>query len=129
ALEQGIAFSEAIIRAKKLGYSEPDPRDDLSGEDVARKFMTLARTAGYRIERNELQVESMIPDELREVPLEEFMDRIRDYDVFWKHRTDQPRPDDKELPYVGILDEGQDRVRVEAGQVTSPSGPLSRSDY
>jgi len=128
ALEQGIAFSEAIARAKKLGYSEPDPRDDLAGEDVARKFMTLARTAGYRIERNELQVESMIPDELRDVPLEEFMDRIRDYDVFWKHRTDEARADDKVLRYVGILDEGKVRVRVEAVPLKSPLGSLSGTD-
>lgn len=128
ALERGERFSEAIKNAKKLGYSEPDPRDDLSGEDVARKFMTLARTAGYRIERNELQVESMIPDELKSVGVEEFMERIAEYDSFWQHRTEEARAEDKVLRYVGILDEGKVRVRVEAVPVKSPLGALSGTD-
>lgn len=128
ALERGERFSEAIKNAKKLGYSEPDPRDDLSGEDVARKFMTLARTAGYRIERNELQVESMIPDELKSVGVEEFMERIDEYDSFWQHRTEEARAEDKVLRYVGILDEGKVRVRVEAVPVKSPLGALSGTD-
>jgi aspartokinase/homoserine dehydrogenase 1 len=128
ALEQGTSFSEAIKNAKVLGYSEPDPRDDLSGEDVARKFMTLARTAGYRVERKELQVESMIPDELKEVGLEEFMERIADYDDFWRHRIDEAKAEDKVLRYVGILDEGKIRVRVEAVPMKSPLGSLSGTD-
>jgi aspartokinase/homoserine dehydrogenase 1 len=128
ALERGERFSEAIKNAKKLGYSEPDPRDDLSGEDVARKFMTLARTAGYRIERNELQVESMIPDELKSVSVDEFMERIAEYDSFWQHRTEEARSEEKVLRYVGILDEGKVRVRVEAVPVKSPLGSLSGTD-
>lgn len=128
ALEQGMSFSEAIKNAKVLGYSEPDPRDDLSGEDVARKFMTLARTAGYRVERKELQVESMIPDELKEVGLEEFMERISEYDDFWRHRIDEAKAEDKVLRYVGILDEGKIRVRVEAVPMKSPLGSLSGTD-
>lgn len=128
ALESGERFSEAVKNAKKLGYSEPDPRDDLSGEDVARKFMTLARTAGYRIERNELQVESMIPDELKSVDVDEFMERIAEYDSFWQHRTEEARLEEKVLRYVGILDEGKVRVRVEAVPVKSPLGSLSGTD-
>jgi len=127
-LEHGMSFSEAIKNAKLLGYSEPDPRDDLSGEDVARKFMTLARTAGYRVERKELQVESMIPDELKEVSLEEFMDRIGEYDDFWRHRIEEAKAEEKVLRYVGILDEGKIRVRVEAVPVKSPLGSLSGTD-
>ncbi len=128
ALESGMRFSDAIKEAKKLGYSEPDPRDDLSGEDVARKFMTLARTAGYRIERNELQVESMIPDELKSVGVDEFMERIAEYDSFWQHRTEEARSEEKVLRYVGILDEGKVRVRVEAVSLKSPLGSLSGTD-
>src|SRR5699024_7184257 len=50
-LNQGMPFSRAIVKARELGYAEPDPRDDLSGEDVARKFLTIARTLSHRIER------------------------------------------------------------------------------
>jgi len=90
--------------------------------------MTLARTAGYRIERNELQVESMIPDELKSVSVDEFMERIAEYDSFWQHRTEEARSEEKVLRYVGILDEGKVRVRVEAVSLKSPLGSLSGTD-
>src|SRR5699024_4081341 len=64
-LNQGIPFSRAIVGSRDLGYAEPDPRDHLSGEDVARKFLTLARTLGHQREREELPEESLIPGDLQ----------------------------------------------------------------
>ncbi|MEX2463492.1 MAG: hypothetical protein WD513_04315, partial [Balneolaceae bacterium] len=83
-LDKGNSFSESVIKARRLGYAEPDPRDDLSGEDVARKFMILARICGCRIEREELDVESLIPEQLKQVDSVTFLERLHEVDVEWK---------------------------------------------
>ena len=72
-IERGVAYSAAVREAKSLGYTEPDPRDDLSGQDVARKALILARTAGWPLEPEAIEVEPMFPESLSSVDLEEFM--------------------------------------------------------
>src|SRR5690625_6824102 len=80
-LDQGRSFSKAVIQARALGYAERDPRDDLSGEDVARKFMILARICGHRLEREDLEVESLIPEKLRDVDATDFLENLHKYDT------------------------------------------------
>jgi len=74
-------FSTLLREACALGYTEPDPRADLSGEDVARKLLILARAAGFPLERAQLRVESLVPEALREITLAEFLDRLDELDV------------------------------------------------
>lgn len=73
-------FSSLLGEACALGYTEPDPRSDLSGEDVARKLLILARTAGHLLERSHLDVENLVPVALRDVPRDEFMARLGELD-------------------------------------------------
>jgi len=127
-LEQGKSFSEIIKTAKEEGYSEPDPRDDLSGEDVARKFMILARTSGLTIERDELKVESLSPEDLQDVPLEEFMDGISNYDEFWKDRINKAVENGNTLRYIGSLKDGMVTIGVQEVSKDSPLGQLSGTD-
>lgn len=128
-MEQGVPFSEAIIKARKLGYAEPDPRDDLSGEDVARKFLTLARTMGYKIERHELQVESLIPEELTEVDRVAFLSQLKQYDSYWSNRLQEARKRNKTLRYTGRLEkDGTISIGIEAVPVDSPIGQLKETD-
>jgi aspartokinase/homoserine dehydrogenase 1 len=66
-------FSRLLRRARKLGYAEPDPRTDLSGEDVARKLLILARTAGFALSREDLTVENLVPASLHECSPDAFL--------------------------------------------------------
>ena len=127
-LEQGIPFSKAIIEARQLGYAEPDPRDDLSGEDVARKFLTLARTLGYSIEREELEVESLIPEKLKTVDRETFLAELSDADDIWKERVRAARKKNEVLCYTGTLKEGQITIGIESISKDSPLGQLKGTD-
>lgn len=127
-LEHGVAFSDAIVRARELGYAEPDPRDDLSGEDVARKFLTLARTLGYNIERNELDVESLVPKELLSVGRDTFLEELKDYDCNWKQRVRSAQNNGKVLRYVGRLKNKSIKIGIESVSKNSPVGQLKGTD-
>lgn len=127
-LERGKSFGEAVKRARELGYAEPDPRDDLSGEDVARKFLTLARVSGLRIDRQELEVESLIPESLGSVSTSEFLDRIGEYDDYWAQKTEEARSKNEVLRYVGTLENGKIQIHVASIPEKSPLGTLSGTD-
>ncbi|MCS3714511.1 aspartate kinase [Salinibacter ruber] len=101
ALRDGSSFSEAVRAAVDRGYAEPDVRDDLSGTDVARKFLILARTAGYAVEPTEVQVESLVPDSLADAPYEAFLDRLSTVDPYWRERSAAAAAESAVLQYVG----------------------------
>ncbi|HET6528896.1 MAG TPA: aspartate kinase [Balneolaceae bacterium] len=127
-VEQGVPFSKAVLKARELGYAEPDPRDDLSGEDVARKFLTIARTMGLKIERDELKVESLIPDELLDIDRTTFLTRLAEYDSAWKERILKARERNETLRYVGQLKDGKVSVGTQPVPVHSPMGQLKSTD-
>ena len=127
-LEKGMPFSEAIVEAREKGYAEPDPRDDLSGEDVARKFLTLAREIGWNIERHELQVQSLIPEELAFVDADTFLNRLPEFDAYWIQKLEQAKKNGTTLRYVGRLSNGKITVEVEEVSQKSPVGQLHGTD-
>ena len=127
-LEKGTSFSDAIVSARNLGYAEPDPRDDLSGEDVARKFLTLARTLGFKVEREELQVESLIPEELRKVNRDSFLRQVGDVDHHWQERVRSAQRKDECLRYTGRLRKGNIAIGIESVPKNSPLGQLRGTD-
>jgi aspartokinase/homoserine dehydrogenase 1 len=127
-VEQGVPFSEAVIKARELGYAEPDPRDDLSGEDVARKFLTIARTLGLKIERDELHVESLIPDELLDTDAETFLNHLAEYDDDWKQRFEEAQKRNETLRYAGRLKDGKITVGIQSVPVSSSMGQLKGTD-
>lgn len=79
-LEKGIDFSQAIAEAREKGYTEPDPRDDLSGIDVARKALILARLLDQKVELQNIAVEKLYPEILTNLPLENFIQKIKTLD-------------------------------------------------
>ncbi|HLR25624.1 MAG TPA: aspartate kinase [Fodinibius sp.] len=127
-LNQGIPFSRAIVEARDLGYAEPDPRDDLSGEDVARKFLTLARTLGHQIERNELTVESLIPEDLQDVNREDFLANLSRVDDYWKEKVRSAQRKDEVLCYTGRFKDGKINIGIELVSKSSPLGRLTGTD-
>jgi aspartokinase/homoserine dehydrogenase 1 len=86
-------FSTLLREACALGYTEPDPRADLSGEDVARKLLILARAAGFPLERTAIEVENLVPASLRGVPRDEFLARLDELDhaIAARHSTASAR--------------------------------------
>ncbi|WP_020402694.1 hypothetical protein [Gracilimonas tropica] len=127
-LQNGIPFSEAVRKAKEGGYSEPDPRDDLSGEDVARKFLILARTCGYTFERNQIRVDTLVPEKLISYSIEDFLEHLPDYDSHWKSRNAQALVNNRKLRYVGKFTPEGIAVGVEEVKGDSPLANLKGTD-
>jgi aspartokinase/homoserine dehydrogenase 1 len=96
-------FSALVEQARGMGYTEPDPRDDLSGIDVARKLVILAREAGRELSLEQVQVESLVPEALRAGSVEEFMQRLGDNDEALLQRLQQARESGAVLRYVAAL--------------------------
>ncbi len=101
-------FSRLVRRARELGFTEPDPRDDLSGRDVARKLVILARECGYPISLEQVALESLVPAALAEVSVEELLARLDELDAPMQARLDEARRKGKVLRYVARLDLGGD---------------------
>jgi homoserine dehydrogenase len=119
------SFSQAVRSAKANGFTEPDPRDDLSGLDVARKALILARTIGRRVDLDEIEVENLVPETLRAVGVPEFMDRLGELDVEWARRAEAARADGATLKYVATVPaEGPIAVGVREVSTSSLLGAL-----
>jgi aspartokinase/homoserine dehydrogenase 1 len=123
AVSAGKPFSQAVREAVELGYAEPDPRDDLSGADVARKGLILARMMGYR-------GAAPVPDNLvlpalRKLPLDEFMRRLPSVDAEWAARTAREAARGRVLRYVATATARSVSVRLVAVPASSPIGALS----
>jgi bifunctional aspartokinase / homoserine dehydrogenase 1 len=98
------AFSSIVRAAKARGYTEPDPRDDLSGLDVARKLIILAREMGLALEMSDVQVEGLVPDALAKCSVDEFMQRLPESDAAMAARLVAARNKNQVLRYVGRID-------------------------
>ena len=122
---KGASFSEAVIRARALGYAEPDPRDDLSGEDVARKFLILARVCGRKIERNQIHVESLIPDFLKDTDSTTFLEELHRVDNYWIERLEKSRKNGKTLRYMGSFSDDSIQIGIREVEKQSPAGQLT----
>lgn len=97
-------FSHLVLEAKRLGYTEPDPRDDLSGMDVARKLVILAREMGRPLELSDVEVESLVPEPLRGAMTgDEFLIRLADYDPRIERLRAQADAAGETLRYVGVV--------------------------
>jgi homoserine dehydrogenase len=125
AVEAGRRFSEAVKEAVALAYAEPDPRDDLSGLDVARKAIILARKMGRAIEPEEIPYRSLVPEGLEDVSLEEFMERLPEHDEAFATRL-LAVEEHHMLRYLArIPKEGQVTVGLVDEPVESPFGPIN----
>ncbi len=99
-----IPFSDIVRDARKSGFTEPDPRDDLSGIDVARKLTILAREIGLELSLADIEVENLVPQSLRGSSAQEFLERLPEFDAEILKRFNEAKADNKVLRYVAELD-------------------------
>jgi homoserine dehydrogenase len=123
AVSSGTPFSQAVREAVELGYAEPDPRDDLSGRDVARKGLILARLMGYRGPAP--TPENLVPPALASLPLAEFMKRLPSIDEEWTERTAREAARGRVLRYVVTATPRSVSAALVAVPASSPVGALS----
>jgi aspartokinase/homoserine dehydrogenase 1 len=107
-----MPFSTVVLDAQAKGYTEPDPRDDLSGVDFARKLIILGREMGLKLELKDVQLEGLVPQALMSCSVEEFLDRLPQYDGEMRDRLERARQRNRVLRYVGSLDAATQKASV-----------------
>jgi len=127
-LGRGERFSVAVRRAIEHGYAEPDPRIDLSGLDVARKALILARVIGFRGELGDVAVESLVPEGFNTATRAMFLDRLHTLDDSWADRVAQARRDGNVLRYRAHVTATSIVVGLAAVPATDRLGVLHGTD-
>ena len=127
-LSADVTMSEAVHRAKEQGYSEPDPRIDLSGKDVIRKLVILAREAGYKVEKTDVEKHLFIPDEFFDGSIEEFWKNLPQLDADFEARRKQLDAEGKRWRFVATFDHGKLSVALKEVDSTHPFYNLQGSN-
>ena len=130
-LEPGKKFSDIVAQAKEAGYTEPDPRDDLSGMDVARKVTILARECGLNIELSDVPIQSLVPEPLRDIEsVDEFMKELPKYDGDILSKQEEAAAAGEVLCFVGVVDvkNGTGSVELRRYPADHPFAQLKGSD-
>ena len=127
-LNENIPLSKAVQMAKEAGYSEPDPRIDLSGKDVVRKLLILAREAGYPIEEKDVTIEKFIPESLFEGSIDSFWDGITALDQKFEQQRQTLALDNKRWRFVATFDKGESCVSLREVDQSSPFFDLEGSN-
>lgn len=105
---EGMSFTDLLLQAKELGYTEPDPRDDLSGMDVARKILILARECGSTQELKDVKVENLVPTACRKsASVDAFFNDLKKYDKDFTERVKKANAHGKKLKYVAVYEKGK----------------------
>lgn len=122
-------FSEVVRTALEKGYTEPDPREDLNGKDVARKLLILTREAGLELEMSDLTVENLVPEPARDAgSVEEFFEKLAEFDDEFKEQYEKADSQDHRLCYIARYEDGKATVSLEEIDGKHPFSGLSGSD-
>lgn len=128
-LARGRNFSEVVLEAKKLGYTEPDPREDLSGKDVGRKLICLAREIGYNISLDEIEIVNLVPKELQNCSVEEFLKKLPSCDKKMAQMVDAASKKQEKLRYVACIKKDKTlKVAIESFPDKHPFNRLDGTD-
>ncbi|HBY99384.1 MAG TPA: homoserine dehydrogenase [Chloroflexi bacterium] len=127
-LQAGVPFSVAVREAKRLGYTEPDPRDDLSGADVARKALILARTLGLPLEMADVAVEPLFPPAFADLDVPLFLERFVELDEAMAARASEAAAEGSVLRYIAAVTPDGLRVGLSAEPMRSALGALRGPD-
>lgn len=128
SLQEGQLFGEILLGAHRAGYTEPDPREDLCGMDVARKALILARGAGWSHDLSDVDVESLVPEGLSRLSPQEFLDQAGKLDSAFAGRVKECRQRGRALRYVASVERERCRVGLTEVGASSPLGRLQGND-
>jgi aspartokinase/homoserine dehydrogenase 1 len=129
ALKDGKKFSDVVKTAKKNGFTEPDPRDDLSGLDIARKLLILIRETGIEIELEDIEVQNLVPKKLQKIKsVDEFLAKLNNYDSEFEAMRLKAEEENKVLAYIAKYENGKATVKVEAVGVSHSCGSLTGTE-
>lgn len=122
-------FSQVVLEAKQKGYTEPDPREDLNGLDVARKILILSRVTGSKLEMSDIQIENLVPEELRTIKsIDEFMEGLKGHDGYYKEKKERAEKNGNVLRYIAKYEDGKAGVTLQEVGPEHPFYNLSGSD-
>ncbi len=127
-IAEDVPFSEAVRRAKEQGFSEPDPRIDLSGKDVIRKLVILTREAGYRVEQEDVEKHLFVPDEYFKGSVEDFWINLPKLDADFEVRRKRLEAEGKRWRFVATMDGGKTNVALKEVDSNHPFYGLEGSN-
>ncbi len=123
-----VPLSKAIEMAKEQGFSEPDPRLDLSGTDVKRKLLILARESGYALEEEDVEIRSFLPESVFEGDQEHFRSEVKQLDEAWEEKRQKLEAAGHKWRYVATLEEGHGTVKLMEVDTAHPAFHLEASN-
>ncbi len=123
------SFYDVVKEAQKLGYTEPDPRDDLSGVDFMRKMLILARDAGHQLESSDVNLGNILPKECLEASsVDHFYEELLKAEPYFKSLKEKAKSENKVIRYIGKLENGQVEISLQMVDQNHPFYALSGSD-
>ncbi len=128
ALEKGNKFSKEVIDSIEKGYTEPDPREDLAGIDVARKILIISRFCGYNLGIDDVNVEKLFPDKIKDLTIEDFIRQLTTLDLGYKNRFESALANNTTWRYVATLENNKCYVGLKNVPIESEIGKLVGAD-
>ncbi|MFN8283389.1 MAG: bifunctional aspartate kinase/homoserine dehydrogenase I [Chitinophagales bacterium] len=123
-----LKFSDVVLDAKAKGFTEPDPRDDLSGLDVARKALILSRDSGAKMELEDIHVENLVPENLRELDVKTFLERLPEVDAQYEQLKKDAEANGNVMRYMAVIEDGKVQIALKQVDTKHPFYNLSGSD-
>ncbi|MEI6897830.1 MAG: bifunctional aspartate kinase/homoserine dehydrogenase I [Psychromonas sp.] len=128
-LDDGLLFSEVTTEARNMGFTEPDPRDDLSGTDVARKLLILAREAGMEISLEDVEIEQALPPGFDDTgTVDDFMARLPEADAYFKELQQKADENNQVLRYIGSIIDGKCKCSIQAVDADDPLNKVKEGE-
>jgi aspartokinase/homoserine dehydrogenase 1 len=127
-ISESVSLSQAVQLSMDAGFAEPDPRIDLSGVDVKRKLLILARESGYPLENKDIDIVPFLPEECFAGSMDDFWTAIKKLDASFEARRKKLSDENKKLRFVAILDHGKASIELKEVGITHPAYPLEGSN-